>query len=245
MNLSLINKRRNNAIYTDGNSNYKIFNKNYKKTDVYLEAFITAMVENTGLDVPSIKEISIMDEQWYFKSDSIEGKTLHSMILDDLDNAEKYLDKMVEIHTSIHKKRCEKLPFQKEKLADHINFSNLDKNLKIDLLDMLNTCPRHKKLCHGNFTPHNILFSGEKYYITDWNHASQGNASADVARTYLWMKIHMPNFADIYLDKFCKATNTSKRYVENWIPIVAAARISKNNPEEIKILRSLISVVEY
>lgn len=203
------------------------------------------MVENTGLDVPSIKEISIMDEQWYFKSDSIEGKTLHSMILDDLDNAEKYLDKMVEIHTSIHKKRCEKLPFQKEKLADHINFSNLDKNLKIDLLDMLNTCPRHKKLCHGNFTPHNILFSGEKYYITDWNHASQGNASADVARTYLWMKIHMPNFADIYLDKFCKATNTSKRYVENWIPIVAAARISKNNPEEIKILRSLISVVEY
>lgn len=245
MNLSLINKRRNNAIYTDGNSNYKIFNKNYKKTDVYLEAFITAMVENTGLDVPSIKEISIMDEQWYFKSDSIEGKTLHSMILDDLDNAEKYLDKMVEIHTSIHKKRCEKLPFQKEKLADHINFSNLDKNLKIDLLDMLNTCPRHKKLCHGNFTPHNILFSGEKYYITDWNHASQGNASADVARTYLWMKIHMPNFADIYLDKFCKATNTSKRYVENWIPIVAAARISKNNPEEIKILKSLISVVEY
>lgn len=245
MNLNLINKRRNNAIYTDGNSYYKIFNKNYKKTDVYLEAFITAMVENTGLNVPSIQEISIMDEQWYFKTDCIEGKTLYSMMLNDLENAEKYLDKMVEIHTSIHKKRCDKLPFQKEKLADHINFSNLDKNLKIDLLDMLNTCPRHRKLCHGNFTPHNVLVSGEKYYITDWNHASQGNASADVARTYLWMKIHMPSFAEIYLDKFCKATSTSKRYVENWIPIVAAARISKNNPEEIKILRSLISVVEY
>ena len=129
MNLNLINKRRNNAIYTDGNSYYKIFNKNYKKTDVYLEAFITAMVENTGLNVPSIQEISIIDEQWYFKTDCIEGKTLYSMMLDDLDNAEKYLDKMVEIHTSIHKKRCDKLPFQKEKLADHINFSNLDKNL--------------------------------------------------------------------------------------------------------------------
>jgi hypothetical protein len=55
----------------------------------------------------------------------------------------------------------------------------------------------------------------------------------------------MPDFADIYLDKFCTVTNTSKRYVENWIPIVAAARIAKNNPEEIKILKDFISVVEY
>ena len=110
---------------------------------------------------------------------------------------------------------------------------------------MLNTCPRHKKLCHGNFTPHNVFISDGKAYITDWNHASQGNASADVARTYLWMKINMPTLADLYLDKFCKATNTSRHYVENWIPIVAAARIAKNNPEEIKILKEHISVMEY
>ena len=30
MNLELVNERRNNSIYTDGNNTYKIFNKNYK-----------------------------------------------------------------------------------------------------------------------------------------------------------------------------------------------------------------------
>lgn len=245
MNLELVNERRNNSIYTDGNNTYKIFNKNYKKTDVFLESFITSMVETTGINVPSIEEVSVMDGKWYFKSSIIKGTTLFSMIQSDPDNSDKYLDKMIEIQTSIHKNRLDKLPFQKEKFADYIKFSNLDKNLKIDLIDMLNTCPRHRKLCHGNLTPHNIIINEGDVCVLDWNHASQGNASADVARTYLWMKINMPDLAESYLDKFCEATSTSKRYVQNWIPIVAAARIAKNNPEEIKILKSFISVVEY
>ena len=137
------------------------------------------------------------------------------------------------------------LPIQKQKLIDHINESHLDKSLKIDLMDMLNSSPKHKKLCHGNFTPHNVVIYNDKVYITDWNHSCQGNASADVARTYLWMQIHMPTYAEIYLEKFCKKTGTTSRYVHNWIPIVAAARISKNIPEEIKILNNNIEIIDY
>ena len=137
------------------------------------------------------------------------------------------------------------LPIQKEKLTDYIKNSNLDKSLKLDLLDMLNSSPKHKKLCHGNFTPHNVILSGEDIYITDWNHATQGNASSDVARTYLWMQINLPQYADLYLSKFCDKTSTSSQYVRNWIPIVAAARLAKNNPEEIKMLKQNISVMEY
>lgn len=110
---------------------------------------------------------------------------------------------------------------------------------------MLNSSPKHNKLCHGNFTPHNVIISGDTYYITDWNHAVQGNASADVARTYLWLKQNMSEYAELYLENFCEKTNTGSRYVRNWIPIVAAARIAKNNPEEEELLRSVISVVEY
>lgn len=172
MNLELVNERRNNSIYTDGNNTYKIFNKNYKKTDVFLESFITSMVETTGINVPSIEEVSVMDGKWYFKSSIIKGTTLFSMIQSDPDNADNYLDKMIEIQTSIHKNRLDKLPFQKEKFADYIKFSNLDKNLKIDLIDMLNTCPRHRKLCHGNLTPHNIIINEGEACVLDWNHAS-------------------------------------------------------------------------
>ena len=138
-----------------------------------------------------------------------------------------------------------KVHIQKQKLTDYINSAHLDRYLKLDLLDMLNSSPKHKKLCHGNLTPHNIIIKDDNIYVTDWNHASQGNASADVARTYLWMLINMPDYAENYLERFCNETNTSSKYVHNWIPIVAAARCAKNIPEEVKILNGLISVMEY
>lgn len=245
MNLKLINQRRNNTIYANGDDVYKIFNDGYSKNDVFMEAFITSKVENIGLSVPSIQEVTTIDGNWAFKSSFIQGQTLFDMIQSDPDNIEKYLDILVEVQTDIHSNKCPGLPIQKQKLSDYINIANLDESLKIDLIDMLNTSPKHNKLCHGNFTPHNVIIFDGKYYITDWNHASQGNASADVARTYLWMKMNMDDYAELYLEKFCEKTSTGSRYVHNWIPIVAAARIAKNNPEEIELLNSVISVIEY
>ena len=110
---------------------------------------------------------------------------------------------------------------------------------------MLNSCPKHNKLVHGNFTPHNVVLSDDGHYIVDWNHASLGIASADIALTYIWMQMNMPEYAEIYLKKFCDATNTSSRYVHNWIPIVAAARLAKKISGEEELLNSLISVIEY
>ncbi len=245
MNMKLINKRRNNGIYVDDKDTYKIFNKGYSKNDVFMEAFITAKLESLGIKVPVIAEVSTINGQWAFKYATNYGQSLYDIMMSDPDNMDKYMDQLVDIQTDIHRRKCEQLPIQKQKLTDYINLSNLDKSLKLDLLDMLNSSPKHKKLCHGNFTPHNVIFIDGTFYITDWNHASQGNASADVARTYVWMTINMPDYAEIYLQKFCAKTNTSSRYVHNWIPIVAAARLAKNNPEEIKILNSLISVIEY
>lgn len=138
-----------------------------------------------------------------------------------------------------------KTSYSKTKLTDYIQSADLDEGMKLDLLDMLNTSPKHKKLVHGNFTPHNVVVSPKGDYIVDWNHAAQGSASADVARTYIWMQMNMPEYADIYLDKFCNATNTASRYVHNWIPIVAAARLGKKNPGEEELLNSLISIIEY
>lgn len=245
MNLELINTRRNNKIYSDGDSTFKIFNQGYDKRLVFLESFITAEVEAAGVKVCPIDEVTNNDGQWCFQSKLIKGKSLFDLIEENPDNIETYLDKMVEVHTSIHKFRCPKLPFQKQKLTDYIQAADLDNDMKIDLIDMLNSCPKHNKLVHGNFTPHNIIVSQDGDYIIDWNHAGQGSASADVAQTYIWMQMNMPKYAELYLKKFCDATNTSSRYVHNWIPIVAAARLAKKNPGEEELLNSLISVIEY
>lgn len=243
--MELINKRRNNGLYVEGDTLYKIFNKGYSKDDVFLEAFITSRVESLGINVFAIDEVYMKDDCWTYKSKYLPGKSLFQMMKEDPDNMDKYMTQLVQVQTSIHKHKCKHLPIQKQKLTDYINNSNLEDYEKIDLIDMLNSSPKHQKLCHNNFTPHNAVLVGDKFYITDWNHATLGNASADIARSYVWMMMNMPEYAELYLEKFCEATNTSSKYVHNWIPIVAAARLGKKYPGEEELLNSLISIIEY
>ena len=105
----------------------------------------------------------------------------------------------------------------------------------------------HDKLCHGDFNPSNIIISDDgKAYIIDWSHATQGNASADAARTYLlfWLAGDIVN-ADKYLNLFCKKSDTARQYVESWMPIVAASQSVKGKPEEREFLLSWVNVVDY
>ena len=107
--------------------------------------------------------------------------------------------------------------------------------------------PKHNKLCHGDFNPSNIIVSDDgKPYIIDWSHATQGNASADVARTYLlfWLSGDIET-AEKYLDLFCKKSDTAKQYIQKWLPIVAASQSVKGKPEERQFLLSWATVVDY
>ncbi|WP_347993052.1 phosphotransferase [uncultured Eubacterium sp.] len=245
MELQLMNERRHNKIYNDESYTYKIFNIDYDKKDVFQEAFITSKVEELDAHAPLIDSVYKKDGQWCIKFDLIKGESLFSLINNNSENIEEYINKLVTIQTSIHTNFCTAIPRQKAKLQYGIKNSDLDESTQFDLLEMLDSSPKHKKLCHGNLTPHNIIISGDDYCVLDWNHASQGNASADIARTYIWFKINMPEYAELYLDSFCNMTGTTKRYVNQWLPIVAAARIYKDNPGEFDILKSMIKVNEY
>jgi RIO-like serine/threonine protein kinase len=107
--------------------------------------------------------------------------------------------------------------------------------------------PKHNKVCHGDFNPTNIIITPDGTpYIVDWAHATQGNASADVARTYLLFCLNGDEEgARLYLDLFCKKSNTAKKYVQKWMPIVAASQSVKGHEQEAEFLASWVSVVDY
>ena len=91
-----------------------------------------------------------------------------------------------------------------------------------------------------------LLTPDGKRYIIDWAHATQGNASADVARTYL--TFHLSGdaaTAEKYLNLFCEKSGTDKRYVQKWMPIVAASQSVKGNLEERDFLLSWTNVADY
>jgi len=107
--------------------------------------------------------------------------------------------------------------------------------------------PKHTKLCHGDFNFSNVIITDrDEAYIIDWSHATQGNASADAAHTYMlfWLTGNL-DLAEEYLTLFCRKTDTAVQYVEKWIPIVAASQLPKAKAEERELLLSWANVVEY
>ena len=166
------------------------------------------------------------------------------------ENPEKklsYIEKLVDIQLDIQSKTCPLLNKLKDKMNAKISTCDLDATTRYDLHTRLDGMPKHNKLCHGDFNPSNIIISSDDVpYIIDWSHATQGNASADAARTYLlfWLKGDIDGARD-YLEFFCKKSNTAKQYVQKWMPIVAASQSVKGNEKEREFLLSWVNVVEY
>ena len=163
------------------------------------------------------------------------------------DKTEEYINLLVDIQLEIHSKTCPLLNKLKDKMSRKISETELDATTRYELHTRLEGMPKHKKVCHGDFNPSNIIITKDGTpYIIDWSHATQGNASADVARTYLLFCLNGDTEnAKKYLDIFCKKSNTAKQYVEKWMPIVAASQSVKGNEKEREFLLSWVDVVDY
>ena len=157
------------------------------------------------------------------------------------------MEQFVDIQMEIHSKNCPLLSRLKDKMNRKIDLTELDETTKYDLHTRIDGMKKHIKLCHGDFNPSNIIIRSDGTpFIIDWAHATQGNASADAARTYLMFCLS-GNIAgaDKYLDLFCKKSGTEKKYVQSWMPIVAASQSVKQNRKEKDILLSWVNVVDY
>ena len=243
----LIAVRNTKSVYRDGDKCIKVFNENYSKADVLNEALNLARVEQTGLSIPRLSEVTAFEGRWAIVMDYIKGKTLAQLISEQPQNKREYIDRLVDIQLDIHSKTCPLLNKLKDKMNRKISDTDLSATVRYDLHTRLEAMPKHNKLCHGDFNPSNIIITEDGTpYILDWSHATQGNASADAARTYLlfWLNGDISG-ADEYLKLFCDKSNTAKQYVQKWMPIVAASQSVKGNAAEREFLHSWINVVDY
>ncbi|MDD6283969.1 MAG: phosphotransferase [Firmicutes bacterium] len=239
--------RNDKTVYRDGDRCIKVFHQGYSKADILNEALNQARIEETGLNIPKILEVTMIDGNWAIVSEFISGKTLAQLMQENPDKKDEYLAMLVDLQLTVQAKTCPKLNKLKDKMNSKIAQADLDATTRYDLHTRLEGMPRHNKVCHGDFNPSNIIISDDgKPYILDWSHATQGNASADAARTYLlfWLSGDIDG-ANKYMKLFCDKSNTAKQYVQKWLPIVAASQSVKGKPEEREFLLSWVDVVDY
>ena len=239
--------RNDKTVYRDGDRCIKVFHQGYSKADILNEALNQARIEETGLNIPKILEVTMIAGNWAIVSEFISGKTLAQLMQENPDKKDEYLAMLVDLQLTVQATTCPKLNKLKDKMNSKIAQADLDATTRYDLHTRLEGMPRHNKVCHGDFNPSNIIISDDgKPYILDWSHATQGNASADAARTYLlfWLSGDIDG-ANKYMKLFCDKSNTAKQYVQKWLPIVAASQSVKGKPEEREFLLSWVDVVDY
>ncbi len=246
-----IYKGSQKSVYLDGDKVSKVFALSYNKSDVLYEALNTSRVEDTGLDIPKLLSVSVDDGQWVITSEYAKGSTLEELLKAHPENTDSYIEAMVDFQISFNKRNNPLLLSLKDKLNRQIKELNVDEHIKYELESRLEELPTHNKLCHGDYCPENIIVTTDKnnkitgITAVDWVHATKGNASADVANTYLTLKLSDEKLADKYIKLFCEKTSTDMKYVNKWMPIVAAARLTRKKPDEKAMLESMIDICDF
>ncbi len=246
-NAIVIAEREKKTIYRDGDAAVKVFDNDFLKSDILNEALNQARIEETNLNIPSIRAINMIDGKWAIVSDFIEGETLDKLMKDNPDKFDEYLELFVDLQIFVHTQKSPLLNNLKVKMRRKIAETELNATIRYELETRLESTPKHNKVCHGDFNPSNVIITEDGTpYILDWSHASQGNAAADAAITYLLFKLQGEDeTAEKYLKLYSLKSDTAIQYIQKWLPIVAAAQSVKGNPEEKELLLKWADVVEY
>lgn len=243
----IIAERKGKKIYLDGNKVIKLFDESFPKANVLNEALNLARIEETGLNVPKIHEVGVFDSKWAIVTDYIEGETLEALMKKNPGKLDEYMELFVNVQLEIQSKRAPLLNKLKDKMNRKISESGIDATTRYELHTRLDGMPKHIKVLHGDYNPSNVVITKDGTpYVLDWAHATQGNASADAARTYLLFSLkNEKELAEKYMDLFCRKSDTAKQYVQQWLPIVAASQLVKEKPEERDLLLNWVNVVDY
>lgn len=246
---NIIARRPTKQVYHDGNSTIKLFENNYSKSRILNEALNQVKVEeSTDLKIAKLREVTTFDGRWALVSEHIEGNSLEELMNLHPEKEDEYLELFVRIQLEVLDKRITLINSMKEKYKRKINEeTTLDPNTKYDLLQRLEGMQYRACLCHGDFQPSNIIIKEDgSYSVLDWAHVTQGNAASDVAMTFLIFSMNgKQDVANRYVDLYCQKANVDKREIQSWIPIVAAAIMSKSSEENKEFLRHWTNVVDY
>ena len=247
MNLDqVITERKSKTLYRDGDKTIKLFHDQYTKVDVLTEALIQVRVEQTGLNIPKVLEVTMVNGEWAIISEYIEGDLLADLIAQNPRKKDRYLKLMVDIQNEIHTKKCPRIDKLRDKMNRKVTVADIEPNVRYDLHTVIEGMPKRKEVCHGNFDPTKVIITADGTpYVVGWKHASQGCPAGDAATTYMLLRLsYDQKFADRYLELFCKTSGIAKTEVQRWLPIVAAARSISCTEAEKELLMPWINVEE-
>lgn len=242
--------RKNKSVLLDDGRIVKVFKDSKPAADVFNEALNISRVQEL-VSCPKIQEVSVVEGDeysgsWALATDYIEGENLESL-LGDSEGESKALDILVSTQIGLHAISAPLLNRMRDKLVRQIkSCENLDESLRYDLLMRCDGISASTRICHGDLVFSNVIINeGEPVAVCDWAHVTAGNPAVDAATSYLQLQLEHPELKDAYLERFCKASDIPAQLVHYWVPVVAAAELSRKRGLHTEELQKLIQVGDF
>lgn len=238
--------RNSKIVYRDGDNCIKVFSPDCSKADVLNEAMCQARIEETGMRIPHIKSVAMLEGKWTIVSEYIAGKTLSRLMTEHPEKKAEYLELFVNLQIEIHNYECPHLGKLKDKMAQNIDVAELSATTRYDLFARIDEMPKHNKVCHGDYTPSNVVITDDGTpYILDWSYVARGEVTADAAITYIsFLLSGDKQDAEDYLKLYCEKTATDRKMIEKWLPIAAAYKSVDCSESERDYLLSLAETTD-
>lgn len=240
----LIAQGRTAEVYSLSNTQIlKLFRVGLPLSIIENEYHIGNKLKNKGLPIPEMDHYLSMEERVGIVYERIEGPTMMSVISTKPWRINKEARRLAEIHRSIQIDVNEDITSNIEQIKKNIQNSELLNNdHKSKLYDLIDRIPEGSVLCHGDFHPDNIIMSRNKSFVIDWMTATKGNPLSDVARTLIILKYGVvpehqsrikiglinyvrTKFQKEYLNHYIKISGATKKSIEQWEVLHAAARL--------------------
>ena len=161
---------------------------------------------------------------------------------------------MGSLHASLHETPApDSLPALRDELRARLDSDLVPEDVRETAMRRLDDLPDGDRLCHGDFHPANVLPDDGGHLVIDWTTAVRGDAAADVARTRLiLLQAPLPSspvrplmaagrklLLSRYLGEYSDRRPLDQAAMERWEPVLAAARLAEDIPEERPALLAL------
>ena len=230
--------RNNKTVFRDGDRCIKVFDGSFSKADILSEALSHARMEETGIRIPKLLEVTRIEGRRALVFTYIRGNTLQQLMERYPKKQTQLLEQMADLQLEVISYPCPLLGKLKDRLRRGIDLSGLEENLRQELTSRLAGMETGDRICHGDFNPSNIIIREDGTpFMIDWSGVTEGSYRADAAETYLLLELDWDRrLAEKWLELFCRKSREQEQEIRQWIPIIAASRLHKANERERKLM---------
>jgi uncharacterized protein (TIGR02172 family) len=237
----------------------KLFNRRFSAEAARYEANICSALNALNLHAPRYYELVEIEDRIGLVYQRIYGISLTDAMAGNIARIPRLARMMAREHNDIHSTRnVRNIPAQNQRLSFLVGLSkDVLGPMYQPILERLNALPDTGNLCHGDFHTGNILINRDSLTVIDWMNAYSGNPLGDVVRTYLmtvspfispstpfyikWLVLILKSMtAKRYLAEYGKINPFAMDDFNRWFPVIAAARLNDNVPNEREWLLKII-----